>query len=206
MPSRPVREIQLESSPSPVRERGSGGEASEGRASGRAWPLETICPSKPHPRPLSLTGEGGRKAGRESLTGALLLLLLLAGCGTVKSPTETGDTPGDVPAFTFSQIQAQIFTPTCAKAGCHAGSTGGQEGLILDAGVSYNLLVNHAASENSTLDRVEPGDPDRSYLILKLRGDPSISGARMPFDGPPYLSSQQIEGIAAWIRAGAPND
>jgi hypothetical protein len=142
---------------------------------------------------------------RPVLSLLLLLPLLLAGCGTVKSPTEAGETP-DVPAFTFSQIQAQIFTPTCAKAGCHAGSTGGQEGLILDAGVSYSLLVNHAASGNSTLDRVEPGDPERSYLILKLRGDPSISGVRMPFDGPPYLSPQQIDGIAAWIRAGAPND
>jgi hypothetical protein len=72
--------------------------------------------------------------------------------------------------------------------------------------VSYGLLVNQPASENSTLDRVEPGDPQRSYLILKLRGDPSISGARMPFDGPPYLRPEQIEGIAAWIRAGAPNN
>ena len=53
---------------------------------------------------------------------------------------------------------------------------------------------------------MQPGDPERSYLILKLRGDPTIAGARMPFDGPPYLTSEQIEGIAAWIRAGAPNN
>ena len=124
----------------------------------------------------------------------------------MKTPTEPADAPGTVTAFTFSQIQSGIFTPICAKAGCHAGSTGGQEGLILDAGVSYGLLVGHRASENSTLNRVEPGSPERSYLILKLRGDPSISGARMPQDGPPYLSSEQIEGIAAWIRAGAPNN
>jgi hypothetical protein len=62
------------------------------------------------------------------------------------------------------------------------------------------------ATENGALNRVEPGDPERSYLILKLRGDPSIVGARMPFDGPPYLSPEQIDGIAAWIRAGAANN
>lgn len=134
----------------------------------------------------------------------LVSLLLFAACGTVKLPTEPSDTDG-VPAFTFSQIQAQIFTPTCAKDGCHAASTG-QQGLVLEPAVSYGLLVNHPATENSTLDRVEPGAPEQSYLIMKLRGDPSITGDRMPQDGPPYLSPEQIAGIAAWIRAGAPNN
>ena len=58
----------------------------------------------------------------------------------------------------------------------------------------------------AVLDRVAPGDPERSYLILKLRGAPEITGQRMPLDGPPYLTPGQIDGIAAWIRAGAPND
>ena len=133
-----------------------------------------------------------------------LLALLLAGCGTVKSPTEPAQAPGgNGAAFTFSQIQAQIFTPTCAKSGCHAASTA-QEGLILDAGRSYSLLVGHPATENSALNRVQPGSPEQSYIILKLRGDPSISGQRMPQDGPPFLTAEQIDGIAGWIREGAP--
>ncbi|HEY0510574.1 MAG TPA: cytochrome c [Thermoanaerobaculia bacterium] len=133
----------------------------------------------------------------------LALALLLAGCGTVKSPTEpTSVTPG-VAAFTFAQIQSQIFTPVCAKAGCHAAGSA-PSGLVLDAGQSYGNLVGHASSE-SPLNRVSPGNPDGSYIILKLRGDPSITGERMPLGGP-YLTSAQIEGIAAWIRAGAPNN
>jgi len=133
-----------------------------------------------------------------------LFLLLLAGCGTVKSPTEPPPASGGGTAFTFTQIQTQIFTPVCARAGCHAAGSA-PSGLVLEAGQSYGLLVGHASSENSSLDRVSPGNPDRSYLILKLRGDPGITGERMPLGGP-YLTSDQIAGIAAWIRAGAPND
>jgi hypothetical protein len=135
-----------------------------------------------------------------------LVLLAAAGCGKVKSPTEPlPGTPGGGTAFTFAQIQAQIFSQRCAKSGCHAASAA-SAGLVLEPSVSYGLLVSHPSTENGSLNRVEPGDPDRSYIILKLRGDPSIVGERMPRDGPPYLSDEQIAGIAAWIRAGAPNN
>jgi mono/diheme cytochrome c family protein len=132
-----------------------------------------------------------------------LLLFLLAGCGTVKSPTEPPPSGGGT-AFTFTQIQTQIFTPVCAKAGCHAAGSA-PSGLVLEAGQSYGDLVGHASSENSSLARVSPGNPDRSYIILKLRGDPSITGERMPLGGP-YLTADEIAGIAEWIRAGAPNN
>ena len=121
----------------------------------------------------------------------------------MKSPSEPSTPAGSGTALTFAQIQTQIFTPVCAKAGCHAAGAS-PSGLVLDAGQSYGNLVGHPAAE-SPLDRVSPGNPDGSYIILKLRGDPSITGARMPLGGP-YLTPAQIEGIAAWIRAGAPNN
>jgi mono/diheme cytochrome c family protein len=141
---------------------------------------------------------------RPARRSALALAVLLAGCGTVKSPTEPAPVSGGGTAFTFAQIQAQIFTPVCAKAGCHAAGSS-PSGLVLAAGQSYGNLVGRPANENTSLDRVAPGNPDASYIILKLRGDPSITGERMPLGGP-YLSADQIAGIAAWIRAGAPNN
>lgn len=131
------------------------------------------------------------------------LALLLAGCGTVKTPTEPPPAAPGAQAFTFTQLQTQFFTPICAKAGCHAAGSS-PSGLVLEAGQSYANLVGHPAAE-SPLARVSPGNPDASYIILKLRGDPSITGERMPLGGP-YLTAEQIEGIAAWIRAGAPNN
>lgn len=146
------------------------------------------------------------RPARESLAGAgavALALFFFAGCGTVKSPTEPEETVGG-PAFTFSRIQAEIFTPNCAKAGCHDAATA-TEGMILEAGQSYGLIVNHRASQ-SPLDRIEPGDPERSYMIKKLRGDPDITGSQMPFDRPGSLTAEQMAGLIGWVRAGAPND
>ena len=141
---------------------------------------------------------------REGGAAAAVLLLLLAGCGTVKSPTEPPEETGGT-AFTFSQIQAEVFTPSCAKAGCHA-AVDSPIGMILDAGRSYGEIVNRPSVENPSLDRVEPGDPERSYLVRKLRGDPDITGSRMPLDRPEGLPREQIDGIIGWIRAGAPNN
>ena len=51
-----------------------------------------------------------------------------------------------------------------------------------------------------------PGDPENSYLVQKLRGDPGIVGLRMPRNGPPYLTDDQINLIKQWIQDGAKNN
>lgn len=134
----------------------------------------------------------------------LLAALLLAACGDVKLPTEPSVEP-EGPAFTFAQVQAQIFTPNCAKAGCHSAAAA-SNGLVLEAGSAYSEIVSQPAVGNSSLDLIEPGDPDRSYLIKKLRGDPDITGARMPLDNPGSLTQEQLDGIVGWVLAGAPNN
>ena len=107
-----------------------------------------------------------------------------------------------MPALTFEQIQGTIFTPRCAHPFCHASGTA-PSGMVLEAGVSYSHIVGVRAVGNPAYLRVAPGDADRSYLIRKLRGE-GDAGDRMPLDGPPYLTPDQIAGIAAWINAGAP--
>jgi hypothetical protein len=146
-------------------------------------------------------------AGRVVAAGlAMLTLVGAAGCGgTVRSPTEPAGGSVGAPALAFSQIQAGIFTPSCAKSGCHASSAA-SGGLVLEAGLSYGQIVGRPAQEDAQLDYVRPGNPEASYLFKKVRGDPDISGNRMPRDGPPFLTPQQIAGLAAWIQAGAPND
>lgn len=104
----------------------------------------------------------------------------------------------------FSSIQTNVFTPTCATSGCHAGA-GAPQGLRLDAANSYGLLVNVPSSEDPAFLRVNPGDPDNSYLIQKLEGTASV-GARMPAGGAAALPQADIDVIRQWITDGALDD
>ncbi len=92
-----------------------------------------------------------------------------------------------------------IFTNNCT--GCHAGSSS-PEGMDLSENYAYEAIVN-VSSQQAALKRVEPGQPDNSYLVRKIQGTAGIDGDRMPADGPPYLTTAQIDTIRLWITNGA---
>lgn len=135
-----------------------------------------------------------------------ILVVVLGACGELRSPTAPMDDPDDPidPSATFSRVQNEIFTTTCAFSGCH-GALATQMNLELTAGVAYANIVNVPSAEVPQLDRVEPGLPDRSYLYLKVTGAPGIIDARMPL-GQPELTQPQKDLIRNWILRGAPND
>jgi len=105
-----------------------------------------------------------------------------------------------VSSATLVAIQASVFTPTCATAGCHSG-VGAQQGLRLEDGMSFDNLVNVASMEVPALMRVMPGNPDNSYLVQKLEGTAAV-GVQMPFGGP-ALDQAVINDIRQWISDGA---
>jgi hypothetical protein len=137
---------------------------------------------------------------RQSFLAAAILVM--AGCAGNGEGLDEGGRPIEAPAPNddFQQIQSTIFTPVCS--GCHSG-TNAPQGLRLDAGNSYALLVNVASAEVPSLLRVNPGNPDASYLVQKIQGNAAV-GARMPANGPPFLSQAQIDLVRIWIAAGAP--
>jgi hypothetical protein len=129
---------------------------------------------------------------------------LVASCGELKLPTEPpgGGNPPD-PTATFTRVQNEIFTPSCAQIGCH-DRIGQQSDLILSAGNAYANIVNVASVELPQINRVTPNDPANSYLYRKVTGA-GITGDRMP-QASPALTDAEIALIRDWIRRGAPND
>jgi len=137
----------------------------------------------------------------------VLFCFAFISCGKLKElPTEPGGPGGGEPVdptATFTRVQNEIFTPTCAALGCH-DSLGQQSSQILAPGKSYAQTVNHPSVEMPGLMRVVPGDPANSYLYRKITGA-GITGDRMP-QGGPFLTDAQIKLVRDWIRRGAPND
>ena len=72
--------------------------------------------------------------------------------------------------------------------------------------MTYGNTVGVTSGEVGSLSRIAPFDPDNSYLVRKVLGAAGIVGGRMPKDGPPYLTLQQIDDIRAWVAAGAKNN
>ena len=106
---------------------------------------------------------------------------------------------GDVPlAATLESIQANVFDTSCIV--CHAGAAA-PLGLRLDAGNSFVNLVGVSSRQVGSLLRVDPGDPDRSYLVRKLEGS-AAEGERMPLGGPP-VPQATIDFVRQWISDGA---
>jgi hypothetical protein len=103
---------------------------------------------------------------------------------------------------TFEEIQATIFTPRCAVPTCH-DSTSAVENLVLESSVSYDQMVGVQALESPLL-RVKAGDPDASFLYIKVAGPPPLGqGTQMPQSGG-LLTAAEIQMIRDWITQGAP--
>jgi hypothetical protein len=120
-------------------------------------------------------------------------------------PAEGADPCAGVTS-TLDQLERHVFTG-CTRDTCH-NAPGGGHTLTLLPGQAFENLVgvtpsNGIAAAAGKL-RVDPSNPDNSFLLHKLRGTLGPGeGARMPRDLP-KLPAKKLELVAAWIEAGAP--
>lgn len=101
----------------------------------------------------------------------------------------------------FEQSILPVLEARCAS--CHmTGDEPGNMALVADA--AYPSLLQ-MSEQIEGMQIVEPGNPDQSYLMLKLKGkhlDAGGMGARMPLAAPP-LTPEQIKQLRDWIEQGA---
>ncbi len=143
-----------------------------------------------------------------SVHRALAAIAIAALCSTASSaPAQECDKTFD---STYDLIQAAIFeNKGCTSEQCHGAAAAG--GLNLTADVSYDNLVDHAATTPSdipNLARVVPGQKDESLLFLNLAAATLPEEWDAPLRGMPLglapLSLDELEAVREWIEQGAP--
>lgn len=131
------------------------------------------------------------------LLAAVLLWVACGGEDSTVGPDESA-VEGSRTEATLAEV-SQVFAVSCAFSGCHSGGEPAA-GLSLE-GDFAGRIVGVASEQRSDLKLVDPGNPDKSYLLIKVRGDDEIISQQMPPGAP--LSAEQVEIIRAWIASGA---
>lgn len=141
--------------------------------------------------------------------------LLFSACGDDSSsggcPDGQVDCSGtciDEADASLDWVQDNVFSANgCATAGsCHDGSNlSTLENLDLrTAPGSFETLVNVESSQAQPATLVVPGESDNSYLINKLLGTGiAPDTGLMPLGATEPLCDAKIDGVRAWIDAGA---
>lgn len=133
------------------------------------------------------------------VTLIILIQLIISACAdsiTESTPSVDQNPNSEPMKATFSDIQNKIFNKSCALSGCHV--TGVQSPNL--SGDAYSTIVNKPSTRG--INYIQPGDPAKSYLFMKITGAPGISGAQMPRNASP-LSKSSIDSVKAWIERGA---
>ena len=118
----------------------------------------------------------------------------LLGCpGALSNPEDFTDQP----ECTGATVE-QIFEESCGGGNCHDAEQPAQGLDLVSPDVAARLFGVNATGAGCE-DRIlaVAGDPDLSYLIDKLYGNPGICGARMPFSA--ALDPREIACIEDWI-------
>ena len=131
---------------------------------------------------------------RRGLWAACILFLA---CSLI--PRESlGQTSAPIKISDLEAEVAALFERSCTQAGCH-GAPVAQMNMNLTADQFYSNTVNQPSMEKPDMKRVEPGHPEKSYLVDKIKGVEGIIGLQMPMTGD-KLTDEEIAKVEQWIR------
>jgi hypothetical protein len=151
--------------------------------------------------------------------------LLLVHCGQGTTPACSATDAGDpnfqcagVTAVTLTQVEADVFKPTCAISGCH-------DGITTTAPTDYSSTAKTFANvgldsplynTNNNGLKVVDGTKNltnSSMWLMLLGGSPTykspsctVVGPLMPLGATSPIAENYLLEIKGWICAGAPNN
>jgi hypothetical protein len=167
---------------------GTGGtaESSEGGELGTSGPGST--------GPAGSTSSEG-STGPDASTGGTT-----TGAADDTSTTSGSSEETAIPEVFFPEVLAIIQ----AECSCHRSPMPAGQ-LDMRDDMAYDSLVGVPSAQAPEVDRVSPGDPENSYLYLKLLGEQGSvggGGTRMP-QGGSMLPDDQLDLVRYWILGGA---
>ncbi len=122
-------------------------------------------------------------------------VVLVVGCGT---PVPT--VPEDEPVSYSAHLEPLVIAHCL---GCHEAKEPKAK-LVLEEGTGYEQLAGRRSVQQPEMALVEPGDPENSYLWLKLQHT-ATDGKGMPrtLTGVKKLRPAELELYRRWIVEGA---
>jgi hypothetical protein len=131
---------------------------------------------------------------------ALILIVIVLGVAScTEKPLTSSALDGADTLVSFADDVQPILNVRCLR--CHGNPVVNSNYRVQ----SYQTVFGPGdQASNRGMLEVRPSQPDSSYLVWKLEGNPPwpIDGQRMP-QGGPFLSVSQITVIRTWIRQGA---
>jgi hypothetical protein len=118
----------------------------------------------------------------------------LTGCvGGIDDPQRFGDGTYCPPEVDVEKL----FAERCGGSICHGAGDAPAGGLDLETPGLADRMIGIPAEECAGWVRIDPSDPDSSFLIAKLEGPPAGCGERMPFVG--HLTANEVTCVRNWI-------
>jgi hypothetical protein len=137
-----------------------------------------------------------------TISDRVLLIIILSICFAFYANQVRAQVTINISRVDSTKVKLQnavitILKTNCSVAGCHRGAYPKKK-LNLEPDKFLESVLNVPSQEINSLKRVNTKNPEKSYLLMKIRGDKGIKGSRMPDDAPP-LKKEEIKAIEDWI-------
>jgi hypothetical protein len=129
-------------------------------------------------------------------TALALPLLILTACGDKGDDSGATDTGGSGLEPTWDNVRDEVLVKSCGFDACHAPPGSAQFGVDNDS--LADDFIEVPAFQDESYFLVDPGNPDDSYLLMKLEATAGISGDAMP---PPDggMEAARVQLVRDWI-------